>query len=608
VFSAPLLLAALVPAAAPEPLALHPKNPHYFLFRGKPTILITSGEHYGAVINTEFEYGKYLETLAADGLNLTRLWVGPYCEPAGAFKIADNTLAPKEGKVIFPWARSQMPGYANGGNKFDLSKWDDAFFTRLKAFVASAGKVGVVVEVNLFCPFYEESMWKLSPFHVSNNVNGLGKVPRTDVYTLDKHGGLLKVQEEMVRKIATELKDFDNVYYEICNEPYFGGVTLPWQHHIADTIAVAEKDFPHRHLISQNVANYAARIGKPHPAVSIFNFHYASPPDAVTWNYGLNKAIGDNETGFRGTSDAAYRTEGWDFLIAGGGLFSNLDYSFTTAKPEGMFVFPPTQPGGGGPTFRKQMKVLAGFLNGFDFLAMKPDNSVIRSDLPGLSARALVEPGKQYAVYLRPAIGKPFSVRWAGFLEAPEAGEYTLSVAFNNRVKLSVGDKVVIDADTGDSFEKERSAPVMLEAGKKVPIKIEYAYNSGNASLRLMWSAKGIKKQVISKERLSPDVGNEHGLTSEYFAGPDFKASRALRTDDKLDFRWGTTSPLPPEKPPPGELKLSLRLPKGHYGAEWVDPVTGKIVAGEDISHDGGVRAFNVPAFAEDMALRVKAK
>jgi hypothetical protein len=39
-------------APAASPLALHPENPHYFLFRGKPTVLITSGEHLGAVINT----------------------------------------------------------------------------------------------------------------------------------------------------------------------------------------------------------------------------------------------------------------------------------------------------------------------------------------------------------------------------------------------------------------------------------------------------------------------------------------------------------------------------------------------------------------------------
>ena len=36
-------------------------------------------------------------------------------------------------------------------------------------------------------------------------------------------------QEAFVRKVVTELNGFDNLYYEICNEPYFGGVTLEWQ-------------------------------------------------------------------------------------------------------------------------------------------------------------------------------------------------------------------------------------------------------------------------------------------------------------------------------------------------------------------------------------------
>ena len=30
--------------------------------------------------------------------------------------------------------------------------------------------------------------------------------------------------EAFVRKVVGELKEFDNLYYEICNEPYFGGV------------------------------------------------------------------------------------------------------------------------------------------------------------------------------------------------------------------------------------------------------------------------------------------------------------------------------------------------------------------------------------------------
>src|SRR6185295_7928321 len=56
-------------AQTAEPLRLHPSNPHYFLFRGKPTVLITSGEHYGSVLNEEFDYRKYLAALAADGMN-----------------------------------------------------------------------------------------------------------------------------------------------------------------------------------------------------------------------------------------------------------------------------------------------------------------------------------------------------------------------------------------------------------------------------------------------------------------------------------------------------------------------------------------------------------
>src|SRR5689334_180782 len=86
--------------AADAPISLHPDNSHYFLFRGKPTVLVTSGEHYGAVLNLDFDGAKYLKALAVDGLNLTRTFSGAYCEPQGAFNIAENTLAPKPGRLI----------------------------------------------------------------------------------------------------------------------------------------------------------------------------------------------------------------------------------------------------------------------------------------------------------------------------------------------------------------------------------------------------------------------------------------------------------------------------------------------------------------------------
>ncbi len=400
-------------AAPAPPIQLHPDNPHYFLWRGKATVLISSGEHYGAVLNLDFDYRKYLDTLAKDQLNLTRTFTGgAYVEPSGAFNIARNTLAPRPGRFICPWARSDQPGYANGGNKFDLARWDGAYFQRFRDFVAQAGRRGIVVEVNLFCPFYEESQWRLSPFNAANNVNGLGHGARTNVYTLDRHGGLLAVQERLVRKFVAELHGFDNVYYEICNEPYFGGVTMAWQRHIADVIAQTQRSLDSSpsaggdQLVSQNIANQQAKVQDPHPAVSIFNFHYAAPPDTVALNVGLDRVIGDNETGFRGTNNAPYRTEAWDFLLAGGGLFNNLDYSFVAGHEDGTFVYPATQPGGGNPTLRRQLRVLRDFLHRFDFVRMKPDGSVIHGGVPqGASARALVGPGKAYALYLHPGDG-----------------------------------------------------------------------------------------------------------------------------------------------------------------------------------------------------------
>lgn len=417
-------------ARSQEAISLHPGNPHYFVYQGKPTILITSAEHYGAVINLDFDYKTYLEELKSTGLNLTRTFTGAYVEPQGAFNIAENTLAPAAGRFIAPWLRSSEPGYKGGGNKFDLSRWDDRYFNRLRDFVSSARQEGVIVELALFCPFYEEVQWSLSPMNSANNINGVGTVRREDVYTLDKNGGLLAIHDALVRKIVTELKGYPNLIYEICNEPYFGGVTMDWQHHIADVISETEQGLGVKHLISQNIANGSARINNPHPDVSVFNFHYASPPVAVAQNYHLNKVIGDNETGFDGTSDSTYRIEGWAFILAGGGLYNNLDYSFTANHEKGTYAYPSTQPGGGSKALRQQLGFLLDFMEGCDFISMKPDSAIVGGLLPGVKAQTLAEKGKHYAAYLHGPGQKEISLDIpAGTYEIewmdPVSGKYT---------------------------------------------------------------------------------------------------------------------------------------------------------------------------------------
>jgi hypothetical protein len=378
------------------PISLHPDNPRYFRFRGKPAVLITSAEHYGAVLNGDFNYMPYLDELKARGFNLTRIFTGAYVEDPASFGIENNTLAPPSHRFLCPWARAG----AAGEYRFDLARWDDAYFRRLTDFVRQADRRGIVVELALFCPYYEDTMWGISPLNARNNVNKVGDVPREEVLTL-RHPPLVELQKAMVRKLLVELREFENLYYEVCNEPYFGGVTLEWQNEIIRTITETEAGFAARHLIAQNIANGSQVVKDPNPAVSIFNFHYSNPPDSVGMNASLKRVIGFDETGFKGTADPPYRTDGWEFILAGGGVYNHLDYSYTAQHPDGTAPVK-TSPGGGGPTLRKQLATLKQFIESFDFLRLRPDNAVIRGGVPtGTTGRALAEEGKGYAVYLK---------------------------------------------------------------------------------------------------------------------------------------------------------------------------------------------------------------
>ena len=402
--------------ALAEPIRLHPDNPHYFLFRGKPAVLVTSGEHYGAVINLDFKYDVYLDALASDGLNLTRLFVGSYLEKPGDFKIRFNTLAPAPGRAVTPWARSTTDGYAGGGPKFDLDRWDENYFTRLKDFVAKANARGIVVEVVLFSNWYGKGT--MSPLHPSNNVNGLDAVAPDAVHTL-ANGGLLARQEAMVRKVVVELNAFDNLYFEIQNEPDATSpdtreippvaepkpparikvptaASVAWQATVVGWIVDEERRLPQRHLIAQGFANHGVVLDTVDPRVSVINFHYALP-ESVTWNLGLNRPIAFDESGFAGHDDSLYRRQAWRFLMAGGAVFSGLDYSFAVGFEKG--TAENDAPGGGSAALRSQLGVLKRTLDATGLVGMRPDRDVVVS-APGAAAVALSRPGRHYLIYL----------------------------------------------------------------------------------------------------------------------------------------------------------------------------------------------------------------
>jgi len=410
-----------------QPVSLHPKNPHYFLFRGKAVAFITGGEHYGAVLNADFDYRRYLTTLKEEGLNYTRIFGGSYVEvPGKSFGILRNDLAPAPGRFLAPWARTDSPGYAGGGNKFDLDRWDAAYFQRVHDFLAEASDRGVVVEISLFSSHYGDAQWNLSPFNPVNNVNRTEVADWKKLHTLG-NGNTLAYQEGYVRKLVHEANAFDNVIFEIQNEPWsdrpaptgaMGTVnpfleppgrdrfpnaaevaddlSLAWQARVAEWITSEEAPLQNKHLVAQNYSNFRLPILRLLPTVSIANFHYAYP-EAVSWNYGLDKAISYDETGFMGRDDDSYRRQAWNFMLSGGGIFDALDYSFSPGHEDGSDS-EPNGPGGGSKALRQQLHVLSDFLQSFALADLHPDFQTVKHS-GGTIARVLSNSGQEYAVY-----------------------------------------------------------------------------------------------------------------------------------------------------------------------------------------------------------------
>jgi hypothetical protein len=405
-----------------QPIRLHQQNPHYFEYKGKPVLLITSGEHYGAVINKDFDYQKYLHTLAEDNLNLTRIFCGTYVEHPGSFGIKNNTLAPPSDSFLAPWKRTKVEGNKGGGSKFDLDQWEPEYFGRLKSFLTEAARYDIIVEVTLFSSIYTDESWTYCPLYHENNINQTEMIDRVNVHTPD-NGNLMLYQEKFVQKLVTELRDFDNLYYEIQNEPWADNsdeffainpsdssthlywrrkADLPndaanaWQKRMGELISAAESNFEQPHLIAQNYCSFMYPIKEVNDCISVINFHYAFP-QAVEYNYGYDLPISFDEDGFCGSGDSPYRRNAWNFILAGGGIYNNLDYSFFVGYEDGTLVN--NAPGHGSASLRKQLAFLKSFMEGFDFIRLKPSRHLVKL-APGTVPQVLAREGKEYAIYL----------------------------------------------------------------------------------------------------------------------------------------------------------------------------------------------------------------
>ena len=402
------------------------KNPHYFEYKGKEILLITSAEHYGAVINRKFDYVKYLDTLGEYGLNYTRIYPGAFAEPEGVWMPEDN-MSPGIDTIV-PWARSDVPGYISGGCKFDLSSWDPEYFARMDDFLKEADRRGIIVEICFFNCMHGNDFWVCCPLHRDANIQGVGDCDSVTFQTLDNEP-LVREQMRYIEKLIIETNKYDNILYEFVDEPTTDFTrsqkAYKWIDKQIEKAIEVENRLPKKHMLAQQLEIGVCfadddRIADTVTQYVSLSWRQIGGVPALNDCYCYNKPIELNETIYicswvkEDTDDliGISRLESWEFMIGGGAGFNQLNGYFISSNPTGE-----------NPTNRKLLSALRNlrtFLEGFDFIKMTRDRETLRAVSIGANVNVISEKGRQYALYIHHSF--PSDSNGAYYI--PNYGEY----------------------------------------------------------------------------------------------------------------------------------------------------------------------------------------
>jgi hypothetical protein len=423
-------LVLLKAAQAQDVVRIDPHNPKYLLFRGKPLVLISASEHYGSVINRPFDFEKYLDDAVAHGMTMTRTFL-LYRELQSA-RNPSSPCKPESPDFIAPWVRSGSGNALDGEPIYDLDRWNPEYFDRLHRFLDAASRRGIVVELTVFSNTYADNIWALNPLRKENNGQHVGDVEWEDYISL-KNSALVERQKAFARKIIEETSSYDNIYYEICNEPG-GGIpghssaadVDAWQDEMARVMREEMQRQGRPHLLSgqqafaygdKNVfpqdASFSSKsfdIANVHPLPETsLNGHVYDMGNFMSKELRLDQVAGFCKAAFplskptvldEDNTASMYRDViGWTIhrkrawaALMNGCHYDYIDFSITVGNESGTSA---SQRG-----IRTWMQHLSAFARSLDFVNAKPDASWLTGYPAHLAVSGLSVSGRDFVAYL----------------------------------------------------------------------------------------------------------------------------------------------------------------------------------------------------------------
>ena len=232
-----------------SPLRVDPQNPRYFM-DGAGKAVYLAGSHTWSLIHkrgiddghwdeipTYDTFEKYLDFMESHGQNYVRLWTG----------MSYLDYPP------FPWKRTGPGTAVDGMPKFNMTDFNQSYFDMLKERITQVENRGMYASVMIFGSHNrKKSNFTQVAWNEYNNINpelasAFSNVDGYSFFTTDP--AALEIQKKTVRKFIDELNGFDNIFWEVINEPGGTPEAVAWHNTMIDYIHSYESSKPKQHLV-----------------------------------------------------------------------------------------------------------------------------------------------------------------------------------------------------------------------------------------------------------------------------------------------------------------------------------------------------------------------
>jgi hypothetical protein len=503
-------------------------------------------------------------------------------------------------EICIPWQRSTETGCTIGGNKFDLTKWNNDYFERLEKLVAFANERDILVKYNFFTTYFDDHKWREAPLNPLNNVNNYPIMGPHDVYTLGKHQGLLSLQKELIDRVVKQLANYPNIIYEITYDGGPNWVDYQWYGHMTSYLDSVMGN--NKKAVSFNVGWLEAPVDTVFPQSTMICYLYTE--DSEIWHVkdkGLPVLFGGDS--FSPMWDPYNRRHAYRTMFAGAAGYSLIDYTFNTQHPDGNHASYPRPLFGGGFEVRQSIWELKKILESCHFWEFKPNPALITFKNDAYESAVLAYEGEEYLDYIN---AKPatinYKVVYKGFLKPEKAGVYTIKAKANGTIAFSVGNHQI--ANNIEFKDQNYTTTIRYNGNEPVPFELSSTFDSYPGETRLFMGVDSLHEEVITSEMLLCTDKKTQGVEATYFTGEKFDQKRVWRIEDKVHHKVVNPSPFF-EEDQVLKTPFEMELPAGKYRCEWLNTQTATVVEGFELQHTGGKAVFHTPVFVFDIVLKI---